>query len=431
MKTELSNAKPEGFVPTTFQRRLLSRELGAGILPADQLVTSELRQEQYTKLQAMIGNTPLLGLNTPNHSLILIKTESQNPTESHYDRVYIQTLKRLEMEGIIKPGDELYEVTSGSAGISFGWLCSRLGYKANVFVPASISEARKQELRNFGVHLVEVPEGYVPEASKEEWKQFTGIVRTNRYKPEKHVTDEFSVITGTGSDKRICLINHSENPITPRSLEAIGTEISEVLSPGVGIDYFVTILGNGSNTSGITAGLRERFIDRKMKRSWPYMQIIGVEDWDNPVQFEARYPGEYERRYGHVPSYKAQKMFGSSAKGTRLRFMDLNLLDDIKLIPDNVWQRYMRKYNASREPVEGIGASSAAALIVAQQVAQEHPASIVLTVFYDKGDRYGEALPEHAALPLLEKPSIQPLNWKQGTTKSPIDFPDEISQAYQ
>lgn len=428
---ELTGIRPEGYVHTTFQRRLASRELRAGILTAEALTSPKARAEQYNHLQAMIGNTPLLGFDVPNHSLVLVKAESQNPTESHYDRVYIETLRRLEETGVIEPGDELYEVTSGSAGISFGWLCNRLGYKANVFVPASISEARKQELRNFGVRLVEVPDGYVPEASKEEWRQFSGLARTNKYKLTKHETDEFSVITAEGNGQRMCLINHSENPITPRSLEAVGVEIANVLPAGVGIDYFVTILGNGSNTSGVTAGLRERFIDRKLNRGWPAMQVIGVEDWDNPVQFEAKYPGEYERRYGHSPSYKSQKMFGSSARGTKLRFMDVSMLNNIRLVPDTLWDPKMRDYNATRQPVDSIGASSAGALIVAEQLAQENPESIVLTVFYDKGDRYGDPLPAYAAHTILENPSIPRLGWRQWVPESPIDLPGNLSQAYQ
>ncbi len=428
---ELREVRPEGYIHTTFQRRLALRELRAGILSADTLTTPQARAEQYSRLRAMIGNTPLLGFNGPNHSFILVKDESQNPTESHYDRVYIETLKRLEETGVIEPGDELYEVTSGSAGISFGWLCGRLGYKANVFVPASISEARKQELRNFGVRLVEVSEGYVPEASKEEWKQFSGLARTNKYKLARYETDEFSVITATGNSRKMCLINHSENPITPKSLEAIGVEVVNILPAGVGIDYFATILGNGSNTSGITAGLKERFIDRKVNRGWPAMQVIGVEDWDNPVQFEAKYPGEYKRRYGHTPSYKPQRMFGSSAKGTRLRFMDVNILDDIRLIPDIMWDSRMKRYNSVRQPVDSIGASSAGALIAAEQLAQEHAGCIVLTVFYDKGDRYSNPIPDQAVHPLLESPSIPHLGWRQWVPESPIDLPANLSQVYQ
>lgn len=107
------------FVRTTFQRRLAIREVSAGILPAAQLTTEGARQLQYENLEDLIGRTPLLGLTATHGSKILAKLESQNPTESHYDRVYVQTLRELERRKVIKPGDDLYEVTSGSAGISF------------------------------------------------------------------------------------------------------------------------------------------------------------------------------------------------------------------------------------------------------------------------------------------------------------------------
>lgn len=424
--------RPSEYLHTTFQSRLSFRDAAAGVVTPKDLITAEDRLEQYRRLEAMIGNTPTLGYEAKRHSFVLIKVESQNPTESHYDRVYIPTLKRLEELGIIKPGDDLYEVTSGSAGISFAWACSRLGYNANVFAPAKISQARKQEITNFGARLVQIPQGYVPEASKEEWKQFTGIAKTNRYKLAKHQTDDFSVITAEGDGKRMCLINHSENPLTPKSLESIGEEITSLIPVGVGIDYFVTVLGNGSNTMGVTEGLRERFIDRKLKRGWPTMQVVGVEDWDNPVQFEAKYPGLYQSRFGREPSYKTQRMFGSSARGTKLRFMDIDQIDEIRLVADREWEPRMQSENAACFTAETIGASTAASLVVAEQIAREHPGSIILTIAYDKGDRYGSPVDGNMGMVdgSMNLHLVSPNGWRQWLPESPIDLPVSLRQAY-
>ncbi|HUD44130.1 MAG TPA: pyridoxal-phosphate dependent enzyme [Patescibacteria group bacterium] len=433
MSAEL-NSIQDSYLFTTSQRRLLAREQEAGILPADQLVNTSIRQQQYDRLESMIGHTPLLRIYGPKNTLLLAKDESQNPTGSHYDRVYVPTLRRLEEEGIIQPGDNLYEVTSGSAGIAFAWACSRLGYNANIFVPARIPQARKQEMVNFGARLVPVVEGYVPEASAEEWKQFSGLVRQRRYKLAKHETNDFSIITAVGKndkgeEERMCLMNHSENPLTPKLLESIGREVSEIIPRGVGIDYFVSVLGNGSNTSGVTAGLIER---------WKRLQVVGVEDFDNPVQFEAKYPGEYERRYGHVPTYKPQQMFGSSAKGTKLRFMNIGMLADIRLVADAVWQQRMDDYNSGRPAVETIGASSAGAWIVAEEVATENPGSNILLLRYDKRDRYGE--PEEAihikgatifaSDPKIERARTQPLDYRQKLAEVPNDLPASLWEAY-
>jgi S-sulfo-L-cysteine synthase (O-acetyl-L-serine-dependent) len=425
----LSRAPHKDFLFTTFQRRLALRESQACILPADKITTPELRQQQYDRLESMIGNTPLVGINTSRSSLILVKYESQNPTESHYDRVYIKTLRKLEEQGVIQPGDELYEVTSGSAGISFAWLCSRLGYESNIFVPKSLPEARKQEVINFGANLIE-EEGYVGEASKEEWRQFVHFAKDRKYKLKKVERDDFSVIVAEGENKRMCLVNHSENPITSASLEVIGDEVASVIPKGVGIDYFISVLGNGSNTIGVTNGLKKRF---------KHIQTIGVEDWDNPVQFEKKYPGEYERRFGRSPSYAPVKMYGAGTKTTaKLKFIDVarSIVDDIRLVPQTLWEEKMKEFN-SGIPVETIGISSAGSLVVAEQLAQEHPAMIALVIAYDKGDRYGTTF-KSLKVPgvtdgnvLHEQKCIPPVGWKQWTAASPVNLPTSIYQSYE
>lgn len=437
MNVELQpQLQPKDFLYTTFQRRLGIREAQAGILPAHELAP-QARSQQYDRLESMIGNTPLVGVEAPNNGLILVKYESQNPTESHYDRVYIKTLRTLEEQGVIEPGDDLYEVTSGSAGISFAWLCDRLGYKSNIFVPKSLPDARKQEMLNFGTTLVE-EEGYVGEASKEEWRQFTHLARAKGYKLRKVATDDYSVIVAEGNDGRMCLMNHSENPMTPLALESIGDEVAEIIPRGVGIDYFISVLGNGSNTVGVTNGLKRRF---------GRMQAIGVEDWDNPAQFEKKYPGEYERIFGHAPSYGEVAMYGAGTQTTApLKFIDTarEMVDDIRLAKKSLWDEKMKEFNYGRPVVETIGASSAGSLVVAEELARENPGMIALVISYDKGDRYGiPAVPNttpasdlyEAAVfkvkQLAEDRSVQPLGWKQTPAAEPLDLPTNLAQSYK
>ncbi len=147
-------------IESTFLGRLAVREQTAGILPADQLKTTQDRRLQYARLEQMVGNTLLDSIKLANGMTIWIKRESGNPTESHYDRASLVVLKRLEIEGFIKPGDRILEGTSGSAGRSFAWACSRLGYKLDMIVPAldEIPAERLRDMKALGANVIHADE---------------------------------------------------------------------------------------------------------------------------------------------------------------------------------------------------------------------------------------------------------------------------------
>lgn len=306
---------------TTFQRRLRQREHAASIFPASELVSHEHRIEQYRKLTLMIGNTPLRYRRGPSGSHILIKDESENPDENHYGRVYLNTLESLELKHkLIKPGDILYEVSSGSAATSFAWLCSRLGYEAHVYLPGVLPPARKQEIINFGATLEET-EGYVPEASDREKYQFLKDARRNGFKRLPMIDNEdfFLVLAKRDDGRSMVMVNHSANPITPRSLEPIADEVARVLPDGLNVDFTITIIGNGSNSTALRRGM-DRYFNTK---------LIGVEAENNAVLFQQKYPEEFERRQ---LTFKQQRMYGGIGQGVNLPFVNVGMFDEIRLV---------------------------------------------------------------------------------------------------
>ena len=434
------------FIRTTFQRRLGFRETEqrrlamqdgtVGILPAAQLTSEEARQLQYENLEDLVGRTPLLGLIAPHGSLILAKLESQNPTESHYDRVYVTMLRELERRKVINPGDDLYEVTSGSAGISFAWACSRLGYKAHIFVPKGTPIGRNQEMINFGADLIEAESENVPGASLAERLQFIRIARSRGLQPVQYIPNDgmfHSWMAPSEEGPGMFMVNHSENHFTHHTVEEVGREVAAIVPAYMSIDYFVSILGNGTNTRGISDGLRRRFKNHK---------IIGVEDVGNPVQFEKKYPGRFEEIYGHAPVYERQQMLGSSQRGLNVSFIDGNAIEDIQLVSPEEWQAQLNAYNAREGKytlhAETIGRTTAASLVVAKRLDEEHPGSVILMVFYDKGDRYDElrkAPAGHeitfATSPTAEGSVTQPPYWLQWPAASFDDLPADLYTAYQ
>lgn len=414
------------FISTTFQRRLDVREAQASILLANKLTTPQIREEQYDRLASIVGNTPLLGLQRPN-GLILAKVESQNASETHYDRAYLATLRRLEKDSIIQPGDELLEITSGSAGTSFAWLCSRLGYKAHILVPPELPLGRVQEMRNFGA-MVEVSQpGYVPQTA-EELRAHIQTYKQEGYEVTKHKTDDYFVLTAQKGEHRVCLVNHSENMLTVNAFGKIGHEVRDIIPQGVNVDYFVSVLGNWTTTMGISRTLREGFSGIK---------VIGVEDPRNPNYFDEKYSGRFEQEYGHVPIFGSHDSYGASARGTRLRFANVKTIEEIRLVDLAQRDRLRAAYNSGQQLIDTIGNTSAASLWVAEQLLEEQPGSIVLVTFYDKADRYGQpilaktpAVFDAARHPLFEVGKIQKPHYQQTRAVNPLDLPRDLRQAY-
>lgn len=419
---------PEGFVRTTFQRRLTARETICQIRSAGELVTPADRDEQYEKLRKMIGKTPLLRVaEVQNGSRIFAKVESQNPSESHYDRAYLLLLNKLEKDGIIKPGYELLEDTSGSAGTSFAWLCSCLGYQARIIIPPELPQARIQEMINFRANLEISEPGYMRSASKALRRKLVEY-RRQGYDIKEHVSEkEYQVFTATKEGHRICAVNHSASDLTIKAFSEIGTEVGFVMPEDTKIDFFVSVLGSWTSTTGVAEGLRQKY---------PNVEVVGLEDKDNAPYFNQKYPGRYEEVYGQEPSYKQHDNYGGSDRGVPLRFADVSRVDSIELV-DSAERKGLRdRFNAPWLHVaETIGNTSAASLVVAERLALENPGSNVLVLFYDKGDRYDEMITEeefsHRTSPIGQMRLIpQQRLWLQPPAEKMIHIPRRLGTVY-
>jgi cysteine synthase len=79
-----------------------------------------------------IGHTPLVRLNRIGNGRILAKVESRNPSFSVKCRIGANMIWDAEKRGVLKPGVELVEPTSGNTGIA-QWtvrICSKKQQKA-------------------------------------------------------------------------------------------------------------------------------------------------------------------------------------------------------------------------------------------------------------------------------------------------------------
>ena len=107
-------------------------------------------------LKSLIGNTPLLRINFRYHGenrTIYAKAENLNMTGSIKDRMAFHILNQALDRGILKPGMQIYEATSGNTGISFAAIGKAFGYQVNIFMPDWMSSERKDLIRSLGANI--------------------------------------------------------------------------------------------------------------------------------------------------------------------------------------------------------------------------------------------------------------------------------------
>ncbi len=85
---------------------------------------------------------------------IWAKLECTQPTGSVKDRIARYILEKSEERGLLKPGMEIIEATSGNTGIALAHLGRSKGYKVTIVMPENMTDERKDVIRALGAELV-------------------------------------------------------------------------------------------------------------------------------------------------------------------------------------------------------------------------------------------------------------------------------------
>ena len=304
----------------------------------------------YSDNSLSIGHTPLIKLNRvvdDAKATVLAKIEGRNPAYSVKCRIGAAMIWDAEKRGLLGPGKELIEPTSGNTGIALAYVAAARGIPLTLTMPETMSVERRKLLVAFGAKLV-LTEGA---------KGMSGAIA----KAEE--------IAASDSDKYI-LLQQFKNPANPAIHEA--TTGPEIWHDTDGqIDILVSGVGTGGTITGIS-----RYIKHVQGKK---IQSIAVEPTASPVltqavQGEALKPGPHKIQgigAGFVPDV-----------------LDLSLIDSIEQVTNEEAVEYARRLAREEGILSGIscGAALAAAVKVAKR--PDNAGKTIVVILPDSGERY-------------------------------------------
>ena len=303
----------------------------------------------YEDNSLSIGRTPLVRIRTVagHKATVLGKVEGRNPAYSVKCRIGASMVWDAEKRGVLKPGVEIIEPTSGNTGIALAFVGAARGYKVKLTMPETMSIERRKVLQALGAELV-LTEGI---------KGMPGAIA----KAEELVAAD---------PDRYFLPQQFKNPANPDVHEK--TTAPEIWDATDGdVDVLVAGVGTGGTITGIT-----RFF--KQTKHKPILSVA-VEPQNSPVISQAL-AGEELKPGPH-------KIQGIGA-GFIPEVLDLSLIDRVEKVDNEEAMEYARRL--ARE--EGIlcGISCGAATVAAARLAAD-PAfegKTIVVILPDSGERY-------------------------------------------
>ncbi|WP_159990877.1 cysteine synthase A [Pelistega ratti] len=297
-----------------------------------------------------IGNTPLIKLNRLTEgaaATVLVKVEGRNPAYSVKDRIGVAMVEDALARGVLGPGKEIVEATSGNTGIALAYVGAAKGIPVTLTMPETMSLERRKLLVAFGAKLV-LTEGA---------KGMKGAIA----KAEEIVASD---------PNKYVLLKQFENPANPAVHErTTGPEIWDATEGAV--DILVSGVGTGGTITGAT-----RYIKKTKGKA---IQSVAVEPTDSPVLTQQR-NGEELKPGPH----KIQGLGAGFIPGV----LDLSLIDSVEQVSNEEAFEYTLRLGREEGILSGISSGAAVAAAVRLAKRPENAGKVIVAVLPDSGERY-------------------------------------------
>jgi cysteine synthase A len=304
----------------------------------------------YDDNSLSIGRTPLVRLNRVTDgagATVLAKIEGRNPAYSVKDRIGAALILDAEQRGLLGPGKEIVEPTSGNTGIALAFVAAARGIPITLTMPETMSVERRKLLIAYGAKLVltEGPKGMSGAVAKAEE-------------------------IAAADPGRYVLLQQFKNPANPAIHEkTTGPEIWDDTDGKV--DIFVSGVGTGGTITGVS-----RYI--KQTRGKP-IRAVAVEPAASPVLTQTL-AGEPLKPGPH-------KIQGIGA-GFVPAVLDLSLVDAVEQVGNEEAILYARRLTAEEGVLSGISSGAAAAVAARLARRPENAGKTIVVVLPDFGERY-------------------------------------------
>lgn len=297
-----------------------------------------------------IGNTPMVRLNRVTDgagATVLAKIEGRNPAYSVKCRIGAAMIWDAEQRGLLGPGKEIVEPTSGNTGIALAFVAAARGIPLTLTMPETMSIERRKLLVAYGAKLV-LTEGA---------KGMSGAIA----KAEE--------IAASDPDRYV-LLQQFKNPANPAIHEkTTGPEIWDATDGNV--DIFVAGVGTGGTITGVSRYLK----NTKGKQ----VLTVAVEPAASPVLTQKR-AGEELKPAPH----KIQGIGAGFVPDT----LDLALVDEIAQVTNEDAVLYAQRLAREEGILSGISCGAATAAAVRYAKRPENAGKTIVVILPDSGERY-------------------------------------------
>ena len=297
-----------------------------------------------------IGKTPLIKLNRIVNgpgTKVYGKIEGRNPSYSVKCRIGSSMIWDAEQRGLLKPGVELVEPTSGNTGIALAFVAASRGYSITLTMPETMSLERRKVLKAFGANLV------LTEGAK-------GMPGAIAKAEEIYKSDP----------KHYLLLQQFKNPANPAiHFSTTGPEIWDDTNGEV--DVLVSGVGTGGTITGVS-----RYIKQTRGKA---ITSVAVEPANSPV-ITQKLAGQPLKPGPH-------KIQGIGA-GIIPDTLDLSVVDRVETITNEEAIETAQRLAREEGMLSGISSGAAAAVAARLAKQPEFAGKTFVVILPDSGERY-------------------------------------------
>jgi cysteine synthase A len=297
-----------------------------------------------------IGKTPLVKLNrivSGSGTKVYGKIEGRNPSYSVKCRIGASMIWDAEKRGILNPGVEMVEPTSGNTGIALAFVAASRGYSITLTMPETMSLERRKVLKAFGANLV-LTEGA---------KGMPGAIA----KAEEIYNSD---------PKRYLLLQQFKNPANPDiHFRTTGPEIWDDTDGEV--DVLVSGVGTGGTITGVS-----RYIKQTRGKA---IVSVAVEPAGSPV---------ITQRLAGLPLQPGPHKIQGIGAGIIPDTLDLSVVDRVETVTNEEAIETARRLASEEGILSGISSGAAAAVSARLAKQPEFAGKTIVVILPDSGERY-------------------------------------------